>query len=516
MARLVTTNALTGEKVSHPQVQLVEMGRDQAHAGCDLGIFQDVARMLNAQNTRLDPVTGLISKATNAVGPYEFLDDRILAAADYFCRFMLGYDTPWIPTPSSIDAHGKILKVYPRIADNYRGRLRQMNYWDMIYYYLRKGVDIRQKAPFYYGAFTKRIINNDLDWLFIPKHVSGEAARIATTVQEPPVVEIEERATCFSANASVISEANCRFLRVIPTAQGTRLAFLSTATRDKTVGMRIRTTAPVQLELAGFKHPWIIPDTRGKWLCTTYTMQATEYWRDIVYVCVKGDPSTRIDIDQLIRRPRGMISPLRILSPVTANKLVVWRDAPIQLNFRVDTGRVPLQVSFYSTDKPSTATLDSYSGIFRWQPAATGTYAFHLNASCNDMITTRRIEIDVVNDRAAAVHKIEASCFRPETRYLQSTLDAFLKVKSLLGQRLRHSDNREFLSLLIRYQNVAAALTPLTPQLADGSMDFPAVVQACDIGDSIGVLTDGNDDTFSGDFRNGDFVFDFGPGFRVT
>ena len=48
----------------------------------------------------------------NAVGPYEFLDDRILAAANYFWQYMLGYDTPWVPVPYSISPDGTVRGIY--------------------------------------------------------------------------------------------------------------------------------------------------------------------------------------------------------------------------------------------------------------------------------------------------------------------------------------------------------------------------------------------------------------------
>ncbi|MDF2645596.1 MAG: hypothetical protein K0Q73_1401, partial [Paenibacillus sp.] len=91
--RLVDKNDLTGEPVNPPVVQHVEMGRDQAHGAGDVTNAEILARLLLAQGTKVDPVEGTVSLAPNAVGPYEFLNDRILDAAEYFAKFMIGYDT---------------------------------------------------------------------------------------------------------------------------------------------------------------------------------------------------------------------------------------------------------------------------------------------------------------------------------------------------------------------------------------------------------------------------------------
>jgi hypothetical protein len=61
-------------------------------------------------------------------------------------------------------------------------------------------------------------------------------------------------------------------------------------------------------------------------------------------------------------------------------------------------------------------------------------------------------------------------------------------------------------------------LEVLTPLLPDGSIDFPEIVVPSYIGNSIGLLTDSNDDTYplSGLPKDQSYLFDFGEDFEVS
>lgn len=514
LARLVDTHALTGGKVSPPNIQLVEMGRDQAHAGGDVEIFMNISRMLNAQATKVDPVTGTISTKPDAVGPYDFLDDRILAIADHFCRFMLGYDTPWIPTPSDIGPGGEVRQIYPRIADNYRGRIRGLDFWDAHYYYTyQKGVDVAKKAPYYHEAFTKRIVNSDFDWIHIPKEAGGEGARVPQTEQEPAVVEIEQRSTVFDQNAFASSGNGTTFLRVKPADGGTRVAILSCDTDSKTIGMRVRTSGVAEIAMSGFKRPWLLPDTRGEWKQVAYTMAPLERFIDIVYFVVNGAPGCQVDIDTLIRKPDGKLTTPAFTSGNGERCVITYAGAPLRLDFSVrnKAGLVG------SLDMPPGAVLDEATGAFRWTPAQAGEHQFVVTATAHETITPSKVRISVTADRRAAVEKI-AAAHDPQTAYVTASLNRCKDLHDRLIDSGKEMDDESFSGKLMELQAAFAELQPLTPLLPDGSMDYPKIVASSDIGEQIAHLTDGNDDTFPVHTLAMDFnyIFDFGEGFRFS
>jgi hypothetical protein len=183
--RLVTRNDATGEEVP-PNIQHVEMGRDQAHGAGDLTNAQILSRMMMAQGTRVDPVTGTPSAGANAVGPYEFLDDRMLAVHELFGSFMVGYEIPWVPTAMSVYPDGSVRAIYPSVSGSYRGRLTQ-NTWEAYYYYkYARGIDMEQRAPNFTRMYAKRRNYNwsGVDgggdfWMAIPKESRGGRRQVS-------------------------------------------------------------------------------------------------------------------------------------------------------------------------------------------------------------------------------------------------------------------------------------------------------------------------------------------------
>ena len=514
LARLVDTNAITGEDVSPPAVQLVEMGRDQAHAADDAEIFMNISRMLNAQGAKVDPLTGELSDKPDAVAPYEFLDDRIPAAADYFCRFMLGYDTPWIPAPSDIAPDGTVRQIYPRIADNYRGRVRGLDIWDAHYYLTySKGVNVAEKFPYYDEAFRKRIVNSDFDWIHIPKEVAGEGARVPQTAQEPDVVEIEERVTPLDGNASVNAVEGTSFVRVKSSPDGSRLAVLSCDTDRKSVQLRVRTTGPAEIAMSGFRKPWPLPNTNGEWRTVAYTMDPLERFINMVFFTVRGSPDCRVDLDQLIRKPDDRTKTPSFRDGGGDLRVIAFVGAPVKLGFPVDGDSARI----ISSDLPTGASLDPKTGDFQWKPEKAGDFTLIVTADDGQSATARKVRIIVTPDRSSAIEKA-AEAHDPQTAYVEAGVR---HAKALYDDAIRSvaaPDESLFLRKLSDLQSAFDRLEPLTPLLPDGSMDFPRIVASSDIGADIALLTDNNDDTFPVYLLAKDlnYIFDFGESFRFS
>jgi hypothetical protein len=104
--RMVTENYLTHEQVN-PQVQLVEMIRDQPHSYLNIALLSLLAETTYNQGTKVNPDTGRADNGSDAVDVFSFLNDRLLAGADYFTRYHLGEPVTWIPIDMGDHINGK-------------------------------------------------------------------------------------------------------------------------------------------------------------------------------------------------------------------------------------------------------------------------------------------------------------------------------------------------------------------------------------------------------------------------
>jgi hypothetical protein len=413
-------NDLTGEPVDPPVIQHVEMGRDQAHGGGDLTNAAITVRMLNAQGTKLDPVTGTASTAANAVEAMEFLDHRIIKAADYFWQFMLGYDPDWVPVAYSIAPDGTVKDTYNRIASGYKGRFATTNFWDFYSYYMyEKGENIEEIAPHYAEAFTKKQFQNwqNVDggeeyWLYLPAEAAADAAKFLPP-QQPSLGErneVEIRYTALDANTEKRiegeGEEEIQFIRFKATEAGAKIALLSGGTGSKTIGFKIRSNGIAQLDVGGgIKDTLTLPDTHGEWRYVTYTMNEFQGIGDFYELNVRGANGVMVDLDHISFVASALEAPKFQLGNADS-EIFSYVGVPITIDFSA-TGAAGTVITYEGASLPAGAQLNAETGVFSWEQPVVGQHAFVVTAADGTIVTTKNVVIHLSADRGSAIAEIQ-------------------------------------------------------------------------------------------------------------
>ncbi|RDY32075.1 discoidin domain-containing protein [Lachnotalea glycerini] len=541
--RYIDTEAEIGQKVSdgtlvEGHVQHVEMGRDQAHAGGDLTNSVILSRMLLAQGTKVDPVNGTVSTAANAVGPYEFLEDRILAAADYFWQYMLGYDTAWTKVAYSIASDETVKDTYNYISPSYRGRFNTANFWDLYSYYTYvKGEDVAKKAPYYYEAFTKKLpsnfyyegslnINwNNVDgggdfWLYLPDEAEEDAALFLGKEQTSPyIIEIEDRYTAFDENSCTKSdEDGTSYVRLTATKGGSKIALLNASTSNKTVGFMIRTNGTAMLEMSpGINDTLVIPDTSNEWRYVAYTMDDNQSLGDILYLKVIGNATT-VDLDFLNVNAGALLTPPTFTAGDTEVKLIAYKDSLIRFDFTATDSSSSDSIIYEGYDIPDLSELNTDSGCFTWTPTKAGTYSFVIAASDKTTVTANNVTITVANDRSLAVQEATA-LYDSDKIYVEASLKNYQTEYSNTIALMESDSDEEFSQQLQKLYTAANNLELVTPLLeSDKSIDYPDIVESSTFSTSITNMVDGNPGTgVSYLFAPSKYhILDFGPDYKVS
>lgn len=533
MFRMVDTNDLTGEPVA-PHVQHLEMGRDQAHGGGDLTNAAIISRMLLAQGTKVDPADGTVSDEADAVGPFEFLDDRILATADYFWQYMLGYDTPWTPVAYAISPDGTIRDTYNHLAAGYRGRYNTANFWDLYYYYTyAKGVNVAEKAPYYYEAFTKRTpltfyygggLNNNWDnvdgggdfWLYIPQEAESEgAAHLPKQQASASIMEVEDRYTSLDDRSETKQEGDASYVRLNASEAGTQIAYLSSGYGSQTFGLKIRTNGTADLNMLG--STWTLPDTQGQWTSVT----VSGFMGDIAYITVKGAAGTTVDLDYINAKAAAELTPPVFKSGSADLNVFTYTGSTVSLDLSAEDANSADVIAYALNNQPEGARINAESGAFTWQPAQAGTYSFVAAASDGTTVSAKKITIVAAPDRASAI-EAAVSPYDPDAVYVTDTAAPYQAVYDETINMMNNASNEEFNEQLGKLRQAAEDLKLTTPLRPDGSIHYSGTIFWSSWGADVAKMDDLSYDTGGyyglalGSAPNLHHILDFGPDYKVS
>ncbi|MFC3492665.1 discoidin domain-containing protein [Glycomyces rhizosphaerae] len=515
LARWVDKNDKTGEAIDNPHVQLVEMGRDQAHGGGNLTNFSVLSRMMLAQGTEVDPVDGTVSTADDAVGPYEFLDDRILKAADYFWQFMSGRDPEWTPVGYAISPDGTIRDTYDHIADGYRGRYGTASFWEIYYHYkFTRGEDVEAMAPFFSEAYANRpgpaFIGWDGrdgggdSWMFAPAEAAGESAPPPSA--DPDILEVEQRYTHLAGN---VEEGD----GYVSMGNGSKIAYLSGANNKPQQGFLVRTEGEAVMHLGGVSHAdtvrrdttVIVPDTGGEWRYVTVTRGMD----NILFIETEG---ATVDFDHININAQAEID-APVFPADAPDRIVGWSGAELTHDLAA-TG--PEGITYSATDLPDGAELDAETGTLTWTGADSATIT--IAATAGTSVAARTITLDAADDRQEALALAEED-YDPEDGYESATDAAFIAAREAAEAQLQDGSDAEFATALAGMVAAFDGLRLISPKTdVDGSLDYAGLLHASTAAERTPLLVDGDNQTGTGypQAVNMSHRFDFGPDFRVS
>jgi len=547
--RMVTRNDKTGEAVE-PHLQVVEMGRDQPHAGGNIDNLLMMAKTIGFQGTKVDPVNGTVTDAKDSVSVVHFLDDRLAKGAALFAKYNIGYELPWTPTWSETAKNNRV--TYDQISYFGRGSIGGNGIPAGYYFYKGIGLDV-DSGPYGYlkvaldaiaadreqaarsGKFIDQLHNYAFDfWIGLPASASDaapdpEKAKRALAGELPPLEVIRDGVPVTGGQFELSfvdlparAQPGDRYpgssegkpLQVLRDADGTgflRMAldkkprsFVTFSRFPRGAGLRVRSNGPVKLSFSRdddfFRgertQELIVPDTEGKWARVLTTFEGSGHL--YVQATPLAGPAI-LDLDRAETK-KPTLQPLAFESAADAVSIPSFVGANIRQEFTAGGGEGT--VTYSAMDLPAGAKFDSATGVLSWSPSAEqeGDHALYVTARAGDTVRTQRVDIHVAHDLQAALDDV-ALAYDPAKRYVSTTEKAF---KAALKSRD-----------LAALKKAADGLELLDPRLPDGTLDFRKIASTRK---NVGLVKMGDGDPLSygglwGFDKN--FTLDFGAPFKV-
>lgn len=546
--RLVTRDDRTGKAVE-PSLQLAEMGRDMPHAEGNLTNLLMMAKTIDFQKTKIDPVAGTVTAKADGLSPIHFLDDRLPKGVALFTKYNLGFGLPWVPIYSETDPkHPDYLARYDHVSPRGRGVSGAAAHY---YYYKGIGLDMDKGTNRYIkaafdatsagreharsGSYFDSIHNYGFDfWIGLPAAASDAApdpmkAKRALAKVLPPLEvthegrpldgrQFEYRFVDLSAIARpgdiYPGSPNDIPLKVQRDADGTGYVRMTIDRNPRTVvatgriprgsGFRVRSDGFVKLSFyrnEDFSRPGgplqelYIPNTGGGWVYVITDVESN----GLTYL--QATPlagAVTLDFDR-IETDASVIRPLAIDSPGDARVIPSYAGARIEKTVTISGGSKSTTLG--ALNLPAGATFDATTGKLSWTPSAeqAGDQALYVVARDGDTMRTLRVDIHVARDLQAALDFV-ARPYDSAQRYISTTEQAF---KAALAARD-----------LPALQRAVDGLKLVNPRLPDGTLDYRVVANPAERG--IDKMADNDPFTFGGIWGfDKNVTLDFGNNFKV-
>ncbi|MFK4762626.1 carbohydrate-binding protein [Microbacterium sp. ZW T5_45] len=514
-----------------PFVQHMEMLRDQAHGQGDVDLFVALARIVDAQGTRVDPDDGTVSTASDAVSPYDFLDHRILKGADTFYAFMMGEDVPYVPANEG-----------GTLSQAYRGRLQDPLSEAYLQYRYVADVDVADEAPnvaqlyeqrdgplYYYGTGVQNFWNDRGSdytgaeyWVAFPEELAGEDDTVAP-LAESAALSTTIFGTPLGAGASREQEGDRSFIRLDAVeddaCMAMRRAIWGDRSKNSLVGVEVRSDGAARLQLSrtATEPPFgeiVVPDTGGEWryvwLDLAYAQTPGAVGDNIVFLRATGSQAT-VDVGSVLAQANGALTPPVFAEAPQLDVVLVAGESWTRALVTTDAGGGATALSLQGA--PDGAALGD--GTLSWTPQQTGDFELTAVASDGESITALPVAITVVADRAAAIAELVDRAGAAED-YTSASLARSAAARTAAENARDTADSAAFAALLEELADAVSGLVLLNPRLTDGTLDYRTLVSAAPLtGQQLTALTDGDNQTHWGDQRVPSIVFDFGAGFRV-
>ncbi|MGI5149437.1 hypothetical protein ACQEVC_24320 [Plantactinospora sp. CA-294935] len=515
-------------------VQVMEMGRDQAHAEGDIDLLTAIARVVNNQGTRLHPVHGTVSTAADAVSPYEFLGNRILAGGDVFYAFMMGEDLPWVDTSGG---QGKL-------AQGYRGRVREPMSELYLQYEYVAGVDVEREAPFVAEAYTHRdgplyysgssLANfwnesgSDFTgaeyWVAFPPQLAEQDVTVPAAVG--PELGLQQFGHTLGKGAKHLTDRDgTGFVRLkaqkSDATVAVRRAVWPDRSRTALVGLKVRTNGVATLQAARTSgdEPFAtieVPDTHGRWRYVWMDVSTAKVPRigdNIVYLTAQGSHA-HIDVAALLADANGTLSP-PVLGDGAALDVVAVAGEPYRRQIAVSDPDGTYELSLQGAPNGVRLAPD---GMLTWLPRGKGKERgmseFLVVASDDKADTTLPVTVTVARNRPAAIDALTEDLQDREV-YTTTTWQPVAEARAAAEAAVAGTDSAQFGALLEDLRVAVAGLELLEPRLADGTLDYSRIVTSPDLSAAaLAAIVDGDNQTFWGDIRRPSVLLDFGAGYR--